>query len=1188
MALLSPAREDPRIPMHVLESSQRNQLENTITNAHAIAEKAATTALEYLGVHEKEVPSWLNEEQRILRRKLRAHGRQLGDRLSANDKWQSMDRLVEEVAYEHWHRMLFARFLGENNLLMYPDPGGPIPITLEECQDLVKDENARNVWELAARFAAHMLPQIFQEGSSIFALSLPPENQQQLERLLADLPADIFKASDSLGWVYQYWQSDKKDAINRSEVKIGERELPAVTQLFTEPYMVNFLLDNSLGAWWAARRLAASDFESAQSEEELRARAAIPGVSLSYLRFVREDKGWTPAAGTFEQWPQKLSDFKLLDPCCGSGHFLVAALHMLVPMRMQEENLSLKEAIMAVLKDNVHGLELDQRCVKIAAFALAFSAWTFADPAQEGGFPLGYCQLPELHVACSGLPVTANEEDWVALAPEHSRMRNALKLLYEDFCNAPILGSLLSPSDSTAARVAEGDENLFALLHKNLVSEEGSAEQKDTRREASVMAQGLAKAASLLNQKYTLISTNVPYLGRGRQEEVLQNFCDTYYREARSDIATVFLERCLKLCTKHGSISAVLPQNWLFLTTYKKFRKKLLEKNSLHLVARLGAGAFTAINGEIVKAILLILSQTPLEQTAALLGTQHANMLRGLDISYLETDEKPSALQIASLQSVQQSKLLADSDARIIFEEFSGTLLSKYADGLVGLQTGDDPMFLINFWEVPEIDKSMWEFLQQTPDIYMEYTGLTMLVRWEKGNGLLLSLSTSRPTQGLRAVGNGGIALQRMNQILPYHYAKERFHQNVAVLLPHDQKDLPAIWCFCASPEYSEAVRQIDQSLKVTNATLVKVPFDLKRWQKAAEEQYPNGLPLPYSDDPTQWIFHGHPCKSVVWDKTQKKTVAGPLRTDASVLHVAVARLLGYRWPAELDPSMELAREQRDLVNECAELAFYADRDGIVCIPAVAGELQAAERLLSLLMAAYGDSWSMDVRDKLLQSVGCPGGSLDSWLRDRFFGQHCQLFQNRPFIWHIWDGLPDGFASLVNYHTLTYRKLETLTYTYLGNWIDRQKEDVANRVDGAETRLEAATALQRELQLILEGEAPHDIFVRWKPLHEQPMGWNPDLNDGVRLNIRPFLSVPDVGKKGAGILRDKPKIKWDKDRGKDQESAPLYFLFGGERINDYHLTLAEKEQARKDEEQRMAALNASDEQKGAEKERLAR
>ena len=104
--------------------------------------------------------------------------------------------------------------------------------------------------------------------------------------------------------------------------------------------------------------------------------------------------------------------------------------------------------------------------------------------------------------------------------------------------------------------------------------------------------------------------------------------------------------------------------------------------------------------------------------------------------------------------------------------------------------------------------------------------------------------------------------------------------------------------------------------------------------------------------------------------------------------------------------------------------------------------------------------------------------------------------------------------------------------------------------------------MKKRLELIQEGEAPYDIFVRWKPLEKQPVGWDPDINDGVRLNIRPFLSVPDVGKKGAGVLREKPRIHWEKDRGKDVQSAPWYPLFKGDRINDHHLTLDEKNTAR--------------------------
>lgn len=303
-----------------------------------------------------------------------------------------------------------------------------------------------------------------------------------------------------------------------------------------------------------------------------------------------------------------------------------------------------------------------------------------------------------------------------------------------------------------------------------------------------------------------------------------------------------------------------------------------------------------------------------------------------------------------------------------------------------------------------------------------------------------------------------------------------------------------------------------------------------------------------------------------MWDEESKWTKEGPVRFDETVLQVAVARLLGYQWPAELDKMMELADEQRQLVDEVAKLNAFADEDGIVCLPAVRGEAPAHTRLEKLLVAAYEDDWKNGALDKLLTAVGSK--SLELWLRDKFFEQHCKLFQHRPFIWHIWDGLKDGFSALVNYHKLDRSGLERLIYTYLGDWIRIQEQGVKEARDGAEERLTAAKNLQQRLEAILAGEKGLDIFVRWKPLAEQPIGWEPDLNDGVRLNIRPFLKAADVGKKGAGILRFKPNINWNKDRGNDVASAPWYTLglqYGekeGARINDHHLSLEDKRAAR--------------------------
>ena len=431
---------------------------------------------------------------------------------------------------------------------------------------------------------------------------------------------------------------------------------------------------------------------------------------------------------------------------------------------------------------------------------------------------------------------------------------------------------------------------------------------------------------------------------------------------------------------------------------------------------------------------------------------------------------------------------------------------------------------------------------------------------------------------GKEVLGKLGLRVSRMGQFPVTTYTGEVFGVNGATVIPDDLRHLPAIWCFCSSPEYHELVKSIDQTLKVTNATLAKVPFDLDHWTKVARGKYPNGLPRPYSDDPTQWIFHGHPCGSVVWDVAEKRTAHGPLRTDPTVLQVAVARLLGYRWPAEQDPGMELADEQREWVRRCEPLHAFADGDGIVCIPPVRSEPSAAERIRQLLAAAFGDAWSDGALSRLLAEAG--SRSLDDWLRNRFFEQHCTLFHHRPFVWHVWDGRKrDGFHALVNYHKLAEgggkgrQCLEALTYSYLGDWITRQQDGVSRGEGGAEDRLAAAMELQRRLAAVLEGEPPHDLFIRWKPVEAQPIGWEPDVNDGVRLNLRPFLAADlPGGKKDAGILRAKPNVHWRKDRGREpfreQERFPWFWRggeFTGERVNDVHLTAAEKSNHRREE-----------------------
>ncbi|WP_312944818.1 Eco57I restriction-modification methylase domain-containing protein [Stutzerimonas kunmingensis] len=1160
-----------------LDKALRRALEATVVKARDIAELAASQALTRLSVGEAKAADYLNDQQRQLRTRLRAHGRQLGDSKQANGQ-QSLNKLITEVAYEHWHRMLFARFLEQNHLLMYDEH---TPLTLAECSELVqypdtlRDEQERRCqsgWELAGVLASKMLPQIFRIDSPVFALEFAPEHQRELEKLVTSLAPETFQAQDSLGWVYQFWQSKRKDEVNRSEVKIGADELSPVTQLFTEPYMVSFLLDNSLGAWWAGQRLSESDWQTAQSEQELRDKAAIPGVPLSYLRFVKDENSqqWQPASGTFDAWPKHLSELKALDPCCGSGHFLVAAFLMLVPMRMQAEQLNARQAIDKVLSENLHGLELDQRCVELAAFAVALEAWRYPDAG-------GYRTLPELHLACSGLSIAAARDEWKELSGKAGKqnLTIALDWMYQTFQDAPVLGSLINPRRSKAAQIAQWSE-LQQLLGEALTQDQANQQNQadgevsalTNRLEAGIVAQGLAKAAELLSGQYTWVITNVPYLARGKQHDTLKDYCESYYPEGKNDLATVFLDRCLEFCVQGGTASIVLPQNWLFLTSYRKFREKLLQNDSWHLIARLGPGAFETISGEVVKAILINLSRgNAAGQSGDLLRSgDQGNWIRGVDVSAPRTAvEKAAGLITEDLKSAEQAKQLGNPDCTVTLDADIGLpRLSDIACAYTGLQTGDLPTYARSFWEIYEFG-SDWVFQMGTASHTEDFGALSSILLWENGSGAL-SRNPGAYLRGQAVWGNQGVHISQMGGLPVVRYSGTSWSNSGAVVIPKNESHLKALWCYLKSDQFRQEIGKINNKLNIDPGYFEKIGIDADFWLSKAEEQYPNGLPQPYTNDPTQWIFHGHPCGSVIWDADSKWTAHGELRVDESVLQVAVVRLLGYRWPAELDPDIELAAEQREWVDRCQSLASFVDDDGIVCLPPVRGEKAAGQRLEALLQAAYGDAWTTPLKNRLLDAVGSK--SLSLWLRDKFFEQHCKLFQHRPFIWHIWDGLKDGFSVLVNYHKLDKSGLERLIYTYLGDWIRTQQAGLANGEDGAQERLAAAEALKKQLEAILEGEKPYDIFVRWKPLAEQPIGWTPDLNDGVRLNIRPFLYARDVSKKGAGILRWAPNIKWTKDRGKDVESAPWYRLgleYGegeGARINDHHLSLAEKRAAR--------------------------
>ena len=1160
----------------------RKDLEKKVKQARRVAEAGARQAVQQLRVGDGDAPKDLNTEERALRTRLRAHGRQLGDRRDAKTGAQETAHLVQECAYEHWHRMLFARFLAETDLLIEPESG--VAITLDEVQELAR-EKATDWLELSSEYAERMLPQIFRKDDPVLQIALPPETRSEMEDLLKGLSKPVFEADDSLGWVYQFWQADNKDAINKSEIKIGADELPAVTQLFTEDYMVLFLLHNTLGAWWASKLLARNPIlaTSAADEDAVRAACKIGDIDWTYLRLVRDKAGdgtvgpWRAAAGAFEGWPQNAKDITVLDPCMGSGHFLVFALPILASLRMAEEGLSQSAAIDAALRDNLFGLEIDPRCTQIAAFNLAFAAWR----------TVGYRALPQLNLACSGLSIGVTKPEWLRLAEKavtaadpaakrdllgveknlltvglEERVKNGLVALYDLFSKAPWLGSLIDPRRAGADIFREGFDNLEPLLASILAT----ADTDDTR-EMAVAAQGMAKAAELLGQRFTLVITNVPFLGNRRQSQQLLEFSDQMFERSKIDLSVTMLDRLIA-SAQSITVATISPQAWLQQVRYRAFLENVIFPRQMHLVLRYGSGAFQTITGEVVSVCATVLSTS----------ISSLPVVRVLDLSNTEgTVEKAQASSIDPLIEIE-TRVMREKRTFLFQHLDKQPAIETIAFGTQGVKTGDDDRFVKKFWELPDL-RQPWRPYLGTTSSNADFTGRNSILRWDNNGSDLI-----RSRRDNAAYGQVGVAINQMGDMLSFIYTGEAFDSNVAPIICRDASNTPALLAFLRSADFTAELGKLEGGMKINNGTLLRVPFDLAHWRDVATEVYPTGLAKPYSNDPTQWIFDGHPCGPADPNASDNEGRSSNLGEAPQPLHVAVARLLGYRWPRQTGASFTDCE-----VVGADGLETYADTDGIVCLTALKGEPPAEQRLNALLANAFGRDWSAAKLNSLLGEVNYVGKSLDDWLRDGFFAQHCELFHQRPFIWHVWDGRRDGFHALVNYHRLAApggegrRTLEKLIYSYLGDWIDRQRADQNLGVEGADGRLAQAEYLRVELIKILEGEPPYDIFVRWKALKAQPMGWDPDIDDGVRMNIRPFInSAPLGGKKGACILRSRPKGKefeYGKDRGKEplREKADYPWFwdwdektsdftggtdFDGNRWNDLHYSRAAKQAAR--------------------------
>lgn len=640
---------------------------------------------------------------------------------------QSFSAVIEALAYTWFNRLVAIRFMELKGYLSHgyrvlSHPQGQQPEILDHVQHLdlpgldkaevIRLKTAGNQDEalyreilLAQCHELHRnMPFLFEALDDATELLLP-DNLLRTDSPIAHLVSDIDEADwqevEVIGWLYQFYISDKKDEVIGKVVK--SEDIPAATQLFTPNWIVQYLVQNSLGRLWLMANPGSSLKEKMPYYIEPAEQTPEVQAQLDSLIKVRMDED----GGTLN--PESLT---LLDPACGSGHILVEAYNLLRAI-YEERGYPKRDIPRLILQKNLFGLDIDDRAAQLAGFALLMKARE--DDRRlfdEEGHP------PHLNVMAiqqsAGLPdeemarVILNAAIQIEggdafhsgqlfgggqLETQHSSGLTVLDLrqLIKLFEHGKTFGSLISVPDALKAKLGKIVDLLATVRGKG---------DDLSRSYAGQVLEHFAWPASVLALQYDAVVANPPYMGGKGMNMMLSEFAKRYFSDSKADLFAMFIERGFAWCKLTGFNSMVTMQSWMFLSSYQVMREKLLADRTIHAMAHLGAKAFGEISGDVVQTTAFIL------QGCHFVGFKPV-FIRLVD--GVEAD-KISALAAGAnrYKRVVQDDFKKISGSPIaywagenIFKAFKDyKTLGDFAVPLMGLQTCDNARFIREWYEV--------------------------------------------------------------------------------------------------------------------------------------------------------------------------------------------------------------------------------------------------------------------------------------------------------------------------------------------------------------------------------------------------------------------------------------------------------------------------------------------------------
>jgi len=610
----------------------------------------------------------------------------------------SFEQTIDYIAYSWFNRLCAIRYMECKGLLDHgrrvlssADGSAGLPQILEECLDIDlpgldasrvaelkldgnKDEELYRELLLAQCHALNqVMPLLFEQVSDESELLLP-DNLTKTDSLIRDLvssiPEEDWSDVQIIGWLYQFYISEKKDQVIGKVVK--SEDIPAATQLFTPNWIVKYLVQNSVGRLWMMAQpdsTLANNWEyyiqPAEQTDEVNAQLK----QLIDVRISEDGDTLNPESIT------------VLDPACGSGHILVEAYDCLKAIYLERGYRS-RDIPRLILENNLYGIDIDTRAAQLASFALLMKAREddrrlFSNPPKLNIIALQDSQPERLDALSQDLANTG-----IAQAD--------LKELLELFEHASTFGSLIQVPEVFAKKLPDLETKLNIALASGDIFAQQSAQE----------LLPLVQQANLLAKQYDAVIANPPYMGGKGMNTALKDFAKKKFPDSKSDLFAMFIERGFGWCKESGFNSMVTMQSWMFLSSYEAMREKLLQDRTIQTMAHLGARAFPEISGEVVQT------------TAFVMQGQHINGFKPVFFRLVDTgqDQKESELRsgLNRFDSTIQDDFKKIPGSPIAYwvniqtrNLFSGNkLLGEISEPRRGLATNDNNKFIRRWAEV--------------------------------------------------------------------------------------------------------------------------------------------------------------------------------------------------------------------------------------------------------------------------------------------------------------------------------------------------------------------------------------------------------------------------------------------------------------------------------------------------------